>query len=51
VTMGRELRAQSSGWAIYRAAFPVELAMTDPMVRERFQLLADETSLLEMWMG
>jgi flavin-dependent dehydrogenase len=51
VTMGRELRARSSGWAMYRAAFPVELAMVDPMVRERFQLLEDGTSVMELWMG
>ncbi|KAJ5296099.1 hypothetical protein PENANT_c021G02786 [Penicillium antarcticum] len=51
VTMGREMRARSSGLAMYRAAYPVELAMVDPMVQERFQLLEDGTSVGELWMG
>lgn len=51
VTMGREIRTRSTGFSIYRAAFPVELAIADPMVRDRFQVLEDGTSVAEMWMG
>lgn len=51
VTMGHEIRALSTGFSIYRAAFPVELAIADPMVRDRFQVLEDGTSVTEMWMG
>lgn len=51
VTMGHEIRARSTGFSIYRAAFPVELAIADPMVRDRFQVLEDGTSVAEMWMG
>ena len=51
ITMGRELKARSSGRAMYRAAFPVETALADPMVRERFALLEDGTPVVELWMG
>jgi 2-polyprenyl-6-methoxyphenol hydroxylase-like FAD-dependent oxidoreductase len=51
VTMGREVPARPTGFAIYRAALPVELAMVDPMVRDRFQLIEDGHSVAELWMG
>lgn len=51
VTMGRELKARSSGRAMYRAAFPVEIALADPLVRDRFCLMDDGTPIVELWMG
>jgi flavin-dependent dehydrogenase len=51
VTIGRMVPARSTGFAIYRAAFPVELADADPMVRERFKPLDDGTPVAELWMG
>ena len=51
ITMGQEIRARSTGYSIYRASFPVELALADPLVRERFPLLEDGTPNVELWMG
>ncbi|KAL1886694.1 hypothetical protein Plec18167_000628 [Paecilomyces lecythidis] len=51
ITMGREVRAQSTGFAVYRTAFPIELAFADPIVRERFQLLENGHPVAELWMG
>lgn len=51
MTMGREVRAQSTGFSVYRTAFPIELAIADPMVRERFQLLENGHPVVELWMG
>jgi 2-polyprenyl-6-methoxyphenol hydroxylase-like FAD-dependent oxidoreductase len=51
VTMGRDVRARSSGRAMYRAAFDVEIALADPVLRERFRLLEDGTPVVELWMG
>ncbi|PYH95250.1 FAD/NAD(P)-binding domain-containing protein [Aspergillus ellipticus CBS 707.79] len=48
VTMGREVRARPTGEALYRTAFPAELAMADPMVRERFPPLEDGAHI-ELW--
>lgn len=51
VTMGQEVKARPTGFAIYRAAFPVELALVDPVVRDRFRPPEDGHSFLEMWVG
>lgn len=51
LTMGEKVDAKGSGYAIYRTAYPVELAIADPHVAERFKLLEDGRSVVEMWMG
>lgn len=51
VTMGHEVRARPTGFAMFRAAFPVELALMDPLVRDRFPPPVDGHSFMEMWMG
>jgi 2-polyprenyl-6-methoxyphenol hydroxylase-like FAD-dependent oxidoreductase len=51
VTMGRDVKARSSGRAMYRAAYDVEIALADPVVRERFPLMEDGTPVVELWMG
>lgn len=48
---GRKVQAESSGYAIFRTAYPVELALADPEVAERFALLENNRSVLEMWVG
>lgn len=45
------VEARSSGHAIFRAAFPVEVAIADPMIDDRFKLLEDGRSVFEMWVG
>lgn len=48
---GKPVPAKSSGGAIYRTAYPVELAIKDPMIAERFKLQEDGRSVFELWMG
>ena len=51
LTMGEKVDAKGSGFAIYRTAYPVELALADPQVAERFNLLRDGRPVFELWMG
>lgn len=51
VTLGQEIRARPTGQALYRTAFPVELAMADPMVRERFPVVGEKEGPIEFWAG
>lgn len=48
---GGVVRARPTGFAIYRTAFPVEIAYKDPMVKERFKPLEDGTPVIESWAG
>ena len=48
---GRPVPAASSGLGIFRVAYPVEMATSDPMVAERFKLLENGRSVIEMWVG
>lgn len=51
VTLGQEIRARPTGQAFYRTAFPVEIAMNDPMVRERFPVVGEKEGPIEFWAG
>ncbi|PYI08494.1 FAD/NAD(P)-binding domain-containing protein [Aspergillus sclerotiicarbonarius CBS 121057] len=51
VTMGRDIQARPSGEALYRTAFPVEIAMADPVVRERFPVVQGKEGPIELWAG
>lgn len=48
---GKPVPAQSSGTAIFRAAYPVELAIRDPLIAERFKLEDDGRTVFELWTG
>jgi 2-polyprenyl-6-methoxyphenol hydroxylase-like FAD-dependent oxidoreductase len=48
---GHQVRARSSGYAIYRTAFPVEVAFADPLVAERFKVPANGQTCVELWAG
>ncbi|WPH01967.1 FAD-dependent monooxygenase mdpD [Acrodontium crateriforme] len=48
---GHPVPARSSGSAIFRAAYDVNLALADPMIAERFPLLEDGSSVVELWVG
>lgn len=48
---GCPVQARSSGSAIFRAAYPVDLAMADSEVAERFKLSKEGREISEMWMG
>ncbi|KAF2173599.1 hypothetical protein M409DRAFT_15878 [Zasmidium cellare ATCC 36951] len=48
---GEPVPVRSSGSAVFRAAYPVELAIKDPEVAARFPLEEDGTSIFELWLG
>ena len=48
---GEHVPARSSGQAVYRVAYPVELAVKDPMIAERFKLTDEGRSVTELWIG
>lgn len=48
LTMGEKVDAKGSGYAIYRTAYPVDVALADPQVAERFKLLEDGRSVFEL---
>lgn len=48
---GEPVPARSSGDAIFRVAYPVELALADPMIAERFPMREDGYSVMEMWVS
>lgn len=41
--------ARSSGNAVFRVAYPVDVAMADAMVAERFPLTKEGRSVIELW--
>lgn len=48
---GKTVPAKSSGHAIFRVAYPVELAIADPLVAERFKLDDEGNSVMNMFHG
>jgi 2-polyprenyl-6-methoxyphenol hydroxylase-like FAD-dependent oxidoreductase len=48
---GREVPVRSSGDAVFRVEFSVELALTDPLIAGRFPLLENGRSNIELWQG
>lgn len=50
-TLGYEVPARSTGHAIYRAAFPIEIVLSDSELAERFELLPDGSPVAELWIG
>lgn len=51
VNGGFDDRAYSSGISIFRTSFPVELALSDSEVRDRWPLLDGNVPCLEIWGG
>jgi hypothetical protein len=51
LVVGQKVKATSSGYAKYRAGNPVDHALADPLVIERFKLLEDDRFVFEMWFG
>ncbi|KAH8659943.1 putative monooxygenase [Xylariales sp. PMI_506] len=48
---GSDIPAYPSGFSIFRTAFPIEVALDDPELRDRWPLTADGRSRVEMWQG
>lgn len=51
ITLGREIRAKPTGVSMYRAMMPVEQALADPVIGEKFPMLDEGRALNQMWMG
>ncbi|KAL7940961.1 putative monooxygenase [Trichoderma barbatum] len=51
ITVGHEVRAQPTGFSIYRAMLPIDQALCDPVIDEKFPLLGDGKSSTQLWMG
>jgi len=51
LVVGQKVEVRSSGYAIYRTAYPVELALADSQVAERFKILENGHSVNEIWAG
>ena len=52
LVLGHQVRARSSGYAVYRTAFPVDIITADPELAEHFKLLPiPGTTPIEMWLG
>ena len=50
INVGNE-RPRPSGTSIYRCAYPVDIAMKDPLVHDFWPHKADEKPIWEFWMG
>lgn len=48
---GKKVVAKSSGFSIYRTAYPVEFALADEVVAGRFKMLENGRSVNEIWVG
>ena len=51
IVSGRDIHPRESGMAIYRCAYPVEHALTDPTVRQRWNREESERPIWEFWLG
>ena len=51
LVLGHDVPARSSGSSMFRVAYPVEYALADPVVADRFRLNEDGTSTAELWAG
>lgn len=51
IVKGALQELKKSGRAIYRAAFPLEHALQDPLVKERRGFNSDHPPIWELWIG
>ncbi|KAI7542473.1 monooxygenase [Hortaea werneckii] len=51
IVMGGQGKTQPSGRSIFRAAWPLETAMKDPLVKEYFGLKDGKDPQMQAWMG
>jgi hypothetical protein len=49
--VGKKVEAKSSGYVIYRIAYPIKHALVDPEVAERFKMLENGRNVNEIWAG
>jgi 2-polyprenyl-6-methoxyphenol hydroxylase-like FAD-dependent oxidoreductase len=51
LVLGKPTRARSSGYAMYRTCYPVEYALVDPEVDQRFKIQDNGRPVAELWLG
>ncbi|KAH0042719.1 monooxygenase, partial [Aureobasidium melanogenum] len=51
IILGREVRARPAGVSMYRALLPIDQALREPAVDEKFPLLENGMSSTQLWMG
>lgn len=51
ITLGHQVRAKTTGVSMYRALLPINQALMDPIVGERFPMLDNGMSSTQLWMG
>lgn len=51
ITLGRQVPARPTGFSIYRALLPIDQALVDPVIDEKFPLLENGMSSTQLWMG
>lgn len=51
ITMGKEVRARSSGSSIYGGTIPIEVVQADPLMSERFSGVENGIAVVELWQG
>ena len=48
---GEDVQPKESGMAIYRSAYPVEHALSEPLVRDRWKFGKGDRPIWEFWLG
>lgn len=51
IILGHEVPARPTGFSIYRALLPIDQALVDPEIDEKFPLLENGMSSTQLWMG
>ncbi|KAJ5777658.1 hypothetical protein N7520_000904 [Penicillium odoratum] len=51
VTLNHEVRARTTGFSIYRASCPIDLALADPDFEDKFPLLESGIPSGQLWLG
>lgn len=51
ITLGHEVRAKPTGFSMYRAMLPIDQALVDPIIDEKFPALDNKRASNQIWMG
>ena len=51
IISGEDTQPKESGMAIYRSAYPVEHALSEPLVQERWKYKKGDRPIWEFWLG
>ena len=48
---GEDIQPKESGMAIYRSAYPIEHALSEPQVKARWHFKSSDRPIWEFWLG